>query len=290
MNSSTQQNALVFTRYLYATEEVKHSLLLSLLDRNFDEALFWAYELYYSGMEEDTFEYLLSIYEIAYEKSNMPILGRYLKRVYERWQNDNKSYLYIALMVQNLIRRQYNIDDFIETYMGVKCEKNYTVKLERPFLTFKINIEEMNKYDTIEVDKPGDGRFVLQNAYRFPIRKEANQLFQVSNIVAEREYFYDWLYYASRCSLWENRIFKFEGVIDDEKKTVEFPDDDLGEEFYNYYGYEPDEQKRVVYQNSIGNGSEKQLSIKEFAQKYGGKIILKKMKMPALENIIRSCT
>jgi hypothetical protein len=174
--------------------------------------------------------------------------------------------------------------------MGVKCEKKYTVKVQRPFLTFQVNVEEMKKYETIENDVPGKGRFVLQQAYRFPIRKEVNQLFQASTGVTERDYFYDWLYYGSRCSLWEKRIFEFDGVIDDEKKTVEFPDDDLLEGFYDYYGYEPDEQKREVYEKSIGNGSEKQLSIKEFAEKYGGKLILKKMKRPALENVIRSCT
>jgi len=290
MNSSTPQNALVFTRYLYATEEVKHSLLLALLDRNVDEALFWTYELYYSGMEADTFEYLLSIYEIAYEKSNMPDLGRYLRRAYDRWKDDNNNHLHIALMVQNLVSRPYNIDDFIETYMGVKCEKKYTVKAQQRFLTFQVNIEEMKKYETIEVTEPGKGRFILQKAYRYPIRKEVNQLFQASTGVTEKDYFYDWLYYGSRCPLWEKRIFDFGGEIDDEKKTVEFPDDDLLEEFYDYYGYEPDEQKREVYEKSIGNGSEKQLSIKEFAEKYGGKMILKKMKKPALENVIQSCT
>ena len=36
---------LVFTRYLYLKDEVKLSLLVSILNKS-DDAIFWAYELY----------------------------------------------------------------------------------------------------------------------------------------------------------------------------------------------------------------------------------------------------
>jgi hypothetical protein len=55
---------IVFTRYLYPMVDVKQSLLLSLLDKNSNEALFWAYELFHSGFEENTFDYIYSIYDI----------------------------------------------------------------------------------------------------------------------------------------------------------------------------------------------------------------------------------
>jgi hypothetical protein len=37
---------LVLTRYLYIKDEVKLALLISILNKS-DDAIFWAYELYY---------------------------------------------------------------------------------------------------------------------------------------------------------------------------------------------------------------------------------------------------
>ena len=56
---------MILTRYLYFKDDVLCSLFFSILNKEKDEALFWAYELYYSGYEEETVEYLLS------EKKNL---------------------------------------------------------------------------------------------------------------------------------------------------------------------------------------------------------------------------
>lgn len=56
------------------------------------------------------------------------------------------------------------------------------------------------------------------------------------------DYFYNWEYMAKDCLLWKERMEKFQ-VTFKEKKVI-FPDDDLLEEFYELYGYEPDEQSR----------------------------------------------
>lgn len=63
-------------------------------------------------------------------------------------------------------------------------------------------------------------------------------------------YYYDWLYYASFSPLWRTRILKHNGVIDAENKKVEFDDDDI-DEFYDNYGYEPDEQSTEVENKTI---------------------------------------
>ena len=43
---------LVFTRYLYVKDEVRISLLVSILNKS-DDAIFWAYELFYSGFKTE---------------------------------------------------------------------------------------------------------------------------------------------------------------------------------------------------------------------------------------------
>ena len=42
-----------FTRYLYEKDEVKLALILSILNKKEERAEFWAYELYYSGFEQE---------------------------------------------------------------------------------------------------------------------------------------------------------------------------------------------------------------------------------------------
>ena len=61
--SKTVETRLTLTRYLYITDEVKYSLLLSLIDKkDINSVLFWTYELYYSGREEELFQYIRTIY------------------------------------------------------------------------------------------------------------------------------------------------------------------------------------------------------------------------------------
>ena len=55
-------HSFIFTRYLYEKEEVEIHLLLSLLYKKQEDALFWAYELFYSGFEIHLLQYLLKIY------------------------------------------------------------------------------------------------------------------------------------------------------------------------------------------------------------------------------------
>jgi hypothetical protein len=67
----------------------------------------------------------------------------------------------------------------------------------------------------------------------------------------ELAYRYNWLYYASYSPLWKNRILKHNGIINDKEKKIIFVDETQEENFYNEFGYEPDEQKIEVQQKSI---------------------------------------
>ena len=52
----------------------------------------------------------------------------------------------------------------------------------------------------------------------------------------------DWLYYASKAPLWEKRIIRHKGTIDQVTKKITFESVENEEEFFNIYNYEPDEQ------------------------------------------------
>ena len=63
-------------------------------------------------------------------------------------------------------------------------------------------------------------------------------------------YWYHWEYYAYKSPLWKSRFNKYNVKIVENNKTVKFADDDEYEEFYEEYGYEPDEQSKEVQEKS----------------------------------------
>jgi len=104
---------MIFTRYLYVKDEVKLSLLNSILNRN-ESVLFWTYELYYSGFEEELFEYLLKIYYDFYYTINPSFLDYFIKK-YNLWKEceDDEKDIIVGMIAKNLSIRNYNLDIFI---------------------------------------------------------------------------------------------------------------------------------------------------------------------------------
>jgi len=270
-------NELVFTRYLYSKEEVKHSLLISMLDKNHDEALFWGYELYYSGFQEETFEYLMDIYHEFYAAVNVAKLETYLNELLEE-RNINKQYDWIVgKMIKNLIYRNYQVDTFIDHYMNVKCKKSFEINKPKMFMKIQFGHADMEQYKTVVCKTP---RFILANACKYSIYKEVGQLFMQSYTCIANEYLNNWLYYASRSPIWNERIVEFSGSVNDETRTIVFENENMEEGFNDLYALEPDEQPAEIQEKSIGNRKEIQMSIKDFANKYGGNIICKKIQKP----------
>jgi len=72
---------------------------------------------------------------------------------------------------------------------------------------------------------------------------------QIENI--KSAYYYHWEYYASYSPIWDIRIKKYSGTINHSLQKIDFPNDELLEEFYENYGYEPDEQKKEMQDKNI---------------------------------------
>jgi hypothetical protein len=274
------------TRYLYITIEVKQSLLLAILDSKLDEALFWAFELYYSNdfvngisVDDSTYSYILDIYDELFQKYNPGI---------EKWINtklvDVDPAIAIGSIIQTLVGRQYGIADFIGSYLHIKCKDNVEIILPNKKLCIILCDADISKYKTIEsIDiLPRD---VLKIATRFSIRKNANLLFNTyipDNLLDI--WFNKWLYYASKSPIWLHRIQEFDGVVNDELQTVEFNDDDYDndttqfEQFYLKWNYEPDEQGIELRYRIIGLPSAIQMNVQTFCLEYNAEIPTKKIK------------
>ena len=71
------------------------------------------------------------------------------------------------------------------------------------------------------------------------------------NLDLNHIYWYHWEFYAYKSPLWKFRFDKCKIKINDKKQSIDFSDEDEYEEFYEEYGYEPDEQSKEVQEKSI---------------------------------------
>jgi len=354
----TKDNSFTFTRYLYEKDEVEIHLLLSLFSLKRKEALFWAFELFYSGLECELINYLLKIYYYFYASLNPGLESFLIKKTKELDKNDmNLSNQIIASIIENLLIRPFHMDtfflyqlnnslknDYSETFSCFKLVEIWPKIFDYPnelktnkvnielllFLLFKssfqdslfllkdlidffeldinkekfllnykktsiylkfkldekimliskimylyglkikkkmgknlyicIDLEELIIYETISID-------IKNNLPAYKILSEANSLNIEPSIcsnlfILKREkenikdaYLNNWLFYASKCPLWNKRILDFKGKVDEIKKQVIFEDEDQLLEFYENYGYEPDEQKENIQKKCLGKDS-----------------------------------
>jgi len=86
-------------------------------------------------------------------------------------------------------------------------------------------------------------------------------------------YLNNWLYYASFTPIWLERICFYKGSVDHIKQKVIFETDDDEEEFYKYYGYEPDEQKVEVQNKSIQKIEKKNDLLKIYKHEKNNRIL-----------------
>jgi hypothetical protein len=110
MNSTFQ-----FTRYLYEKEEVKISLITSILNKKEDDALFWAFELFYSGFTTELTALIWELYYNFYATMN-PGFEKYLSskmRIQTTDECDDIDAKLMASLISNFIIRPHTIDVFI---------------------------------------------------------------------------------------------------------------------------------------------------------------------------------
>jgi hypothetical protein len=251
---------IVLTRYLYSKTEVAQSLMMSLIDRQTDESLFWAYELYYSGFEEYAFHFLYHLYKSLYEEKNPKLRDFIYKTPLDE--------CHLGSIVFTLAYREYDLSPFISQYFSRKSEKIDVSHVKKNQLRIVLTPSDISKYQTQTDSSP---RKVLSKVCRFPIRHQVLQLFQ-TDVPEDRIGIYHgsekWLEYAAKSPVWEKRIREHGGIVNEDGHLF-FPTDDEKESFYELWGYEPEEQTKEIQEQYMGNNATKSFSIEEFATQYG---------------------
>ena len=348
---SLPKSDIILTRYLYLKDEVELALLLSILNKNESESLFWAYELYYSGFYKTLFDFIWKIYYDFFATLN-PSFESYLFKKQNEYYDLNRDDKIIASIVKNLISREFNTDVFILRIVSNLFESDdllYIKNINRNSLpdvkmqfAHWITIKEYRHLCTFILESKGDIDFVAYYSILFDLLYVSNSdikekakymrnfiksydtninpkillvsrflqmvsydnikknnsfllvddaiieeykninsnlykpykilndiclyginevkmlnLFKINrtkyNAIELTNMFHDrWLYHASFSPLWHKRIRDKYGYINYVKMDVKFKSDYYLEEFYDYYGYEPDEQTSEIQNKHIG--------------------------------------
>jgi len=298
----------VLTRYLYSKSEVIASLCMALLDRNKDEALFWGYELYFSGFDEETFGILSQIYESYYRLVN-PKLASYLWRMTMEWNDDRTLHHILGSIIVNMIFRQASLISVLVQREIDVYHANAELTDELELIDYIMNgavipdekrIRIMFTVSDIEpyvnpVHEKGKGWKILRERCRYTPRRYAIDIMAsipipltindtvvmqsiISgidlNCVSGTDILQNWTYFASFSPVWRERLREFGGKQNHETMMIEFSDDELFEQFHCLYGYEPDEQDGSVIDKYL-NRSEKpqQMKWNEFCGRYHTSVI-----------------
>ena len=222
---------LLLTRYLYIKQEIFKYLEEAILEGNVDEALFWGYELYYSGFENEIFDIIILIYNKYYNKKYSNLL-RFITNNKSKWIENKDETIIGTIIINFVIRANTLIND-------TKIKINVILK--------EIDIEKYKTIDYTDIDGCKNWQF-LPNISRFNARrKNCKKIQDIAN-----KYRYNWMYYCYNTPIWNSRFVKYNGKQNHEKKIVEFTNDDYEEDFYNLYGYEFDEQPIDVQKKYFG--------------------------------------
>lgn len=120
---------MILTRYLYKKSQVEYSLFISLLNRDCNEALFWTYELYFSGFKTETFLLLIKYYYMLYGAFYV-CLEKFVQSNFKKWLNNKNDHTCIGFLTLNLANREPCIDIYFMMSNKVKYPNIFNKYLE----------------------------------------------------------------------------------------------------------------------------------------------------------------
>ena len=270
------------TRYLYSRIEVKQSLFISLLQKDVSQSLFWGYELYYSGFQAETFDFVNDIYQEIYEKLN-PDIKAFIDRMVSEWSkcdNDDKD-CNLGSIIYSLALRDYDIVAFTKTKLSYNITNDNPDIKDTPLCVCTMLPEHIEKYKThIVSTETGEKAYkVLSTIQLYPIIKDHNNLFD-TQMPEDFKHIYHasletWLFYAARSPVWLQRIEEHNGTIDTDNMKVVFEDDEDEVKFCELWDYEQAELPSNIHELSLGTGKEKQLTMKQFCKRHKYTVVSK---------------
>jgi hypothetical protein len=134
---------IILTRYLYIQDEVEKALLVSILNKS-DDSIFWAYELFYSGIGKKRFFKLIwKIYYDFFAVLNPSFESYLAKKQKEPIKNNLKL---ISTIIQNFLIRPFNTDIFLlrQLHKIYDLQPNYENISDTKYLEYWIKNNDNN--------------------------------------------------------------------------------------------------------------------------------------------------
>jgi hypothetical protein len=166
---------LIFTRYLYVKDEVCIALLVSILNKS-EDAIFWAYELYYSGFKNELFTLIWKIYYDFFATLN-PTFEAYLMKKHKEWllEPEDQSRI-VSAIIQDLLFRPFNADVF---FLRNAAEK-FDIDITYAHVAEKITDTTEIRHNLTQWVKTSDYRSIVQ--WIFNINKNVIYVADIYNI------------------------------------------------------------------------------------------------------------
>ena len=231
-NAGSPIKDIVFTRRLYLKQGVIASLKKAIEIGHIENALFWGFELYTTGFEDEVINILCDhAVEIFGKKSTFVIFAEKKKKENKK----NREPTALVTLIKNMIseyKKKRNNKIESKRFLAAKPEETET------YMTNIHDIKDVPHYRKLR------HLCTCQIESIYLTNDEQSELLDIFRN--------DWLKYAAKTPLWRTRIENLEGSIRQEDGVVIFPDDDLYESFLQTYGYEPDEQGVDIYEKCLG--------------------------------------
>jgi hypothetical protein len=262
---------IILTRYLYNKPRVIESLEAAINTKEYELALYWAYEIYYSGFEDEIIQFLIAFVETRF--THHVKLCAYIRKKYNEYAqtydvckesgiNDSlcilsKDPTIVATIIKNMLIKNYTKPETSKPrFIAIKKDQIEKYNTVEPMQYIPLKIQEMSELNEII-----DGAYPNSNLHRCKWKHlsivcekavHTIQMTKKEEIGLLNIFRHNWIFYASRSPIWKMRILEYHGKIDGRKKTVEFENDDDLEGFYDTYDYEPDEQSIYIQKKCMG--------------------------------------
>lgn len=98
----------------YRIEKIKTAFVSSLINKDEENAIWWGYEIYYSGLQFEIFYLLNEIYNMFYIEKHAEYFNGYLQTLAKEWEASNrKNHTILGSIIKNLVSLDISITDMI---------------------------------------------------------------------------------------------------------------------------------------------------------------------------------
>ena len=222
-------------------DKIYQNLIIYIYKRDYEGVVYWLYKLLLIDKCEERHLFInlirflihnvIQVYDV--EADNVYL--EHCMAVYNKFLNINKdknvpNYLLFISIISNILNNDSNRECPIKLFDKSHCKTIYENENRCVDRIYNI-LKEKRLYS------------VAQYIGSFDILRNNIDNFQ-DNILA------NWEYYTQHTPCWIERFRLFKASFSENGKIV-FENDDLLEEFYESYGYELDEQSKIIQNQSI---------------------------------------